>query len=177
MALFEVSYNWAMDNEDRGRQYKMVPDSPPGAYAISGINSFAYPQQFAAINVIPQAQRGPAVQNFYQTQFWNQWFGQLLSDDVAKRVFDSAVNMGPGTAVKLLQQAVNQIATTPVVVDGGWGPATVGAVNGCVAVALVGQFQQVRLAHYQAIVAKNPADAQYLGTEKSPGPWWIRATQ
>ena len=177
MADFLVSYNWAMDNEDRGRQYKMVPDAPPGAYAISGINSFAYPTQFAAINVIPQTQRGPAVQNFYQTQFWNTRFAQLLSDDIAKRVFDSAVNMGPGTAVKVLQTAINQIVTTPIAVDGGWGPNTVAAANGCVAVALVSQFQQARLAHYQAIVAANPADLKYLGTEKNPGPWWIRATQ
>lgn len=177
MADFLTAYNWMMDNEDRGRQYKMVPDAPPGAFAISGINSVAYPSQFAAINTIPQPQRGSAVQSFYQTEFWNTWFTQLLSDDVAKRVFDSAVNMGPGTAVKLLQQAINQIVTTPIAVDGGWGPATVGAANGCVAVALVGQFQQSRLAHYQAIVAKNPAASQYLGTEKSPGPWWTRATQ
>jgi hypothetical protein len=177
MADFVTAYNWMLDNEDRGRQYKMVPDAPPGAFAISGINSFAYPSQFAAINVIPQAQRGPVVQNFYQLQFWNQWFQQLLSDDVAKRVFDSAVNMGPGTAVKVLQTAVNQIVTTPIAVDGGWGPNTLASANSCVPLALVAQFQQARLAHYQAIVAANPADAQYLGTQKSPGPWWMRAIQ
>ena len=177
MADFLVSYNWMMDNEDRARQYKMVPDSPQGAFAISGVNSFAYPKQFAAINVLPQASRGPAIQSFYQTQFWNGWFDQLLSDDVAKRVFDAAVNTGPGTAVKLLQTAVNRTANSPLVVDGGWGPKTVAGVNGCVAAALVSQFQQVRLEHYQAIVAANPLDAKYLGTEKFPGPWWIRATQ
>jgi len=177
MALFEVSYNWMLDNEDRARQYKTVSDAPPGAFAISGINSYAYPSQFAAINSLPQTSRGPAIQSFYQTQFWNQWFGQLLSDDVAKRVFDEAVNAGPGTAVKVLQRAVNQIVTTPIAVDGGWGPNTLAAANGCVAVALVSQVQQARLAHYQDIVVKNPADAQYLGTESNPGPWWIRATQ
>jgi len=166
-----------MDNEDRGRQYKMVPDAPPGAFAISGINSVAYPSQFAAINTIPQPQRGSAVQSFYQTEFWNTWFTQLLSDDLAKRVFDSAVNMGPGTAVKLLQQAINEIVTTPIVVDGGWGPNTVASANSCVPIALIGRLQQARLAHYQAIVDRNPADAQYLGTAEHPGPWWTRATQ
>lgn len=177
MADFLVSYNWMMDNEDRARQYKTVPDPPPGSFAISGINSAAYPNQFAVINALAQSARGSEVQNFYQTQFWNQWFNQLLSDDVAKRVFDEAVNAGPGTAVKVLQQAVNQIVTTPIAVDGGWGPNTLAAVNGCVAVALVSQVQQARLAHYQAIVAANPSDAKYLGTQQNPGPWWIRATQ
>ncbi len=177
MADFLVSYNWMLDNEDRSRQYKRVPDTPAGAFAISGINSLAYPKQFAAIDILPQVSRGPAVQRFYQTEFWNPWISQLLSDDVAKRVFDSAVNTGPGTAVKLLQTAINEIAATPITVDGGWGPQTVRAANNCVAVALVSRFQHARLEHYQAIVAKNPDDAVYLGTADKPGPWWIRATQ
>lgn len=177
MASFEIAYNWTMDNEDRGRQYKTVPDAPPGAQAISGINSAAYPNQFAVINALAQTERGPEIQEFYQTQFWNQWFSQLLSDDVAKRVFDSAVNMGPGTAVKILQEAINVFKTPPLDVDGGWGPNTVAGANSVLSSALVPAFQQERLEHYKAIVAANPSDAKYLGTKQLPGPWWIRAVQ
>lgn len=177
MADFFTSYNWMMDNEDRGRVCAVVPDTPKGTKAISGINSGAYPTQYAAVAALPQNQRESAVQSFYQTEFWNQWYAQLLSDDLAKRVFDAAVNMGPGTAVKLLQQAINEIVTTPIVVDGGWGPNTVASANSCVPIALIGRLQQARLAHYQAIVDRNPADAQYLGTAEHPGPWWTRATQ
>lgn len=177
MASFEIAYNWMMDNEDRGRQYKTVPDAPPGAQAISGINSVAYPTLFAYINATPQSQRWSAVKDFYQKEFWNQWFSQLLSDDVAKRVFDAAVNMGPGTAVKILQEAINVFKTPALVVDGGWGPNTVAGANGVLSSALVTAFQQERLEHYKAIVASNPSDSKYLGTEQFPGPWWIRAVQ
>ena len=177
MADFLTSYNWMMDNEDRGRVCAVVPDTPLGTKAISGINSAAYPTQYAAVYSLPQSQREPAVQDFYKTEFWNKWYAQILSDDLAKRVFDAAVNMGPGTAVKLLQQAINEIVTTPITVDGGWGPNTVASANSCVPVALISRFQQTRLARYQAIVQKNPADAPYLGTAQHPGPWWIRATQ
>jgi lysozyme family protein len=159
-----------MDNEDRQRACKTVPDptaSDPNAQAISGINSAAYPGQFAAIEALPQTQRGPAVEQFYRMTFWNKWFDQLTSDDIAKRVLDAAVNMGPVTAVKILQQAVGSV------IDGTWGPNTVAAVNADD--NAVPEFQIARLAHYQQIVQNNPAEAHFLGDADNPGPWWMRA--
>jgi lysozyme family protein len=172
MASFDVAYNWMMDNEDRGRKYATVPDT--GGMAISGINSAAYPAQFSAINAQPQSTRGMYVENFYLTEFWNQWYAQLVSDEVAKRVFDAAVNMGPGTACKLLQIAVRTTAH-PIATDGEWGPDTVAAANDSNSESLVAVFQKTRLAHYQSIVASNPSDEKYLGTEEQPGPWWTRS--
>ena len=170
MADFFAAYNWMMNNEDRSRACAIVPDAPPGAHAISGINSAAYPSEYASIAAMPQNKRQSAVQSFYQDHFWNQWYARLNSDEVAKRVFDAAVNMGPGTAVKLLQQAAGSS------VDGAWGPITVGAANAVDSTTLVTSFQKVRLAHYQGIVQSNPTLASYLGTAQHPGPWWIRAT-
>lgn len=168
MADWDVCYNWVLDNEDAARAYAIVPDAPPGAHAISGINSAAYPLQFAKISALPPDQRGVEVENFYQAAFWNKWYAQLASDELAKRVFDVAVNMGPGTAVKLLQNAAGCAA------DGCWGPATLAAVN-AMGDFLVVPFKTARLAHYQAIVKRNPALAHYLGTAANPGPWWARA--
>ena len=163
LAVFLTAFNWAMDSEDSTRSYAIVPDV--GGDAISGINSAVFPSPFAIIAAIPQAQRGPAVATFYESTFWNRWFAQLVSDDVAKRVFDSAVNQGPGTAVRILQTALNTThsADTPssLDVDGAWGPLTVSAANYC-GDALVPYFQQVRIAAYKAIVAANPSDQQYL---------------
>ncbi|HUX43541.1 MAG TPA: glycosyl hydrolase 108 family protein [Terracidiphilus sp.] len=167
MASFNVAFSWMMDNEDAARKYATVPDT--GGMAISGINSAAYPSDFARINAMPQSLRGPAVADFYQQNFWNQWYAQIESDDVAKRVFDAAVNMGPGTACKLIQEAAGAVP------DGAWGPNTVAAINRCDADTLVTAFKQDRLNHYTAIVSTNPSDAKYLGTEEQPGPWWIRS--
>jgi lysozyme family protein len=110
MADWDTAYNWMMDNEDSTRACAQVPDSPPGAFAISGINSASYPAEFAAIAAAPQAEREPLVQQFYENKFWNQWYAQVISDDVGKRVFDFAVNGGSVASVRCLQQAVNAVA-------------------------------------------------------------------
>jgi lysozyme family protein len=158
-----------LDNEDARRQYATVSDT--GGFAISGINSAAYPIDFARINAIQQGLRGQAVAAFYQQNFWNQWYAQIASDDVAKRAFDAAVNMGPRTACKLIQEAAGAVP------DGAWGPNTVAAINRCDPAQLVASFKQDRLNYYVAIVEGNPSDEKYLGTEEQPGPWWIRATK
>jgi lysozyme family protein len=174
MADFDVAFQWAMQFEDPSMACAQVPDAAPAGvpgpcYAISGINSGAWPGQFASIAALPQGQRTAAVQAFYQASFWNNWFALVASDDVAKRVFDFSVNAGPGTAVKTLQQAVNALGGG-LTVDGGWGPLTLAATNGTNAAALVTAFIEARVAHYQAIVAANPADQVYLAG-------WLRRAQ
>ena len=166
MADWNTAYNWMMDNEDYPRACKQVPDpGPAGAgpcYAISGINSGAWPTQFAAIAAIQQDQRGPSVQQFYHDFFWNKWFEQVASDDVCKRVFDFAVNANGNAAVRCLQEAVNSLGGTQISEDGHWGPMTVSAVNAANPNALVAAFIAKRVTHYQAIAAANPDRAQYL---------------
>ena len=175
MADFHTDFEFMEDNEDRSRAYAIVPDDPPGAHAISGINSAAYPAEYAAIAALPQNQRGPAIENFYRVHFWNQFEAQL-PDVIAERVLDMAVNSGPGTAIRILQKAVNQVGG-PIVVDGGWGLATVAAANACNQEALLSAFRQTRLQRYKDISAAHPEKAKYLGTEQNKGPWWVRALQ
>lgn len=175
MADWNTAYNWMMDNEDFSRACKQVPDAGPGGagpcFAISGINSAAWPNQFASIAAIPQSDRSSAVQQFYHDNFWNQWFEQVASDEVCKRVFDFAVNGSSHQAVQCLQQAINSLSTngTPLKEDGGWGPITLAAVNAADPDALVAAFKAKRVAHYQAIASADPSKAQYLG------PWTARA--
>jgi lysozyme family protein len=168
--MFQDAFNFMMENEDATRAYKTVPDAPPGAMAISGINSFAFPNQFKVINAVAQAERGPAIEQFYQIIFWNKWFDALTSIDLASRVFDAAVNMGPVEAVKLLQKAVNSIVPNTLIDDGEWGPNTVKQANNISsAINVVNAFKNTRAQHYKDIVAKNPADEKYLNN------WLARA--
>jgi hypothetical protein len=172
MANWNTTYNWMMDEEDAQRACEQVPDASPGGvagpcFAISGINSGAWPEEFAAIEALPQGERKPLVKQFYENHFWNKWYAQLVSDEVCKRVFDFAVNGGSGAAVRCLQQAVNSLAGTgwaQLVDDGDWGPITVDSVNSADPVALVAAFQAQRISHYKAIVAANPSKAIYLAT-------------
>lgn len=166
MANFITAFQWMIQNEDAQQACAVVPDATPmGAagpcYAISGINSGSWPGEYAAIEALPQGSRLQAVQGFYQQHFWNNWFTQMVSDELAKRVFDFSVNGGAGTAVQTLQKAVNALGGS-LTVDGGWGPMTLAAVNAADQAALVTAFINARVAHYQAIAAANPADGQYL---------------
>ena len=163
MSSFDVAFQFLMDNEDAARAYAVVPDAPPGAHAISGINSAAFPGEFEAIAAIAQNERALAVEQFYERNFWNQWYAQLTSDEVAKRVFDAAVNAGSVAAVKCLQRSCNSFPIqVPLIEDGGWGPLTVAKANILNPDSLVTAFQQARIAHYKAIIAANPADAVYF---------------
>jgi len=169
MANWQVAFDWMMDNEDAARACATVRDACPEGitgpcFAISGINSGAWPDQYTAIAALDDPDdREILVKEFYEDHFWNPWYSQLTSDDVAKRVFDAAVNMGEETAVKLLQQAVNSFHVgNPLTVDGGWGPNTLTAVNAVNPATLVAAFKNARCAHYEAIVAANPAKAKFL---------------
>ncbi len=164
MANFEVDYQFMIANEDRTQAHACVPDSCPlgcagPCYAISGVNSGAFPKQFAIIAALPQAQRGPAVEQFYQEEFFNKYEAQL-SDQVAERVLDTMVNNGPMTGVRLLQEAVNTLGGA-LAVDGAWGAKTVAASNACDQGELVTAFQARRAALYRAIVTAHPEDAAY----------------
>jgi hypothetical protein len=164
MADFQTCYTFMEDNEDSQNLHKQVTDRcPPGClgpcYAISGINSGAFPKQFAAIAALPQASRGPAVQQFYQGEFWNRWLGALLSTPLGMRVFDACVNQGQRTGVEELQQAVNSVnaAGSQIEEDGAWGSVTEAAANACDPDVLLAAFQAIRYAHYQEHDAGNPA--------------------
>ena len=178
-ADFLTCYGWMIVNENGVPAFGVNPDvCPQGCsgpcFAIAGINSGEFPAEYAAILAIPQVQRGPAVQSFYETNFWNRWYAQLATNDVAKRVFDQAVNGGGGTAVRLLQVAINSLQpplADVIAVDGAWGPATVAAANSCDQMSLVKSFIAVRCAHYRSIYAANPGKF----TEAELDSWLERA--
>jgi lysozyme family protein len=170
MADWNTAYNWMMNNEDSTRAFAQVPDPCPAGvagpcYAIGGVNSGAWPGEYAAIAAADQTDRQPLVQQFYENHFWDNWYAQLNSDELCKRVFDFAVNGGTGASVRCLQRAVNGLAaagTAPIAEDGGWGPATVGAVNAADPAALVTAFQDARVAFYESLAAADPNKAKYL---------------
>ena len=175
MASFEIAYNWMLSNEDAADLHAIVPDKCPKGctllhcFAISGINSGAWPSEYAVIANTPQVDRGPLVEAFYQAHFWSDWFDDLTSDEVAKRVFDASVNMGSVAAVRCLQQAISTIEDRApgnedfnLSIDGVWGQITVREANDTGPGELVSEFQQARVAHYQAIAAAKPALAHYL---------------
>ena len=149
---FITALDFTMAFEDPKCACAVVPDV--GGYAISGINSSSFPSEYATIAAASPSARAPMVKDFYHDHFWNSWLEGLADIELQKRVFDASVNMGAGTAVKLLQKALS------LAVDGVWGPKTLAAANS--SSGAVAAFINARTAHYEDIVAKNPASAKYL---------------
>ena len=159
----KLIYAFVMSNEDPEYQYAAVADptkADPGAQAISGINSAAFPEQFAAIQAISQSGRGPAVEQFYEAQYCTPDI-LALPDDVAVRVVDAEVNEGDGAGIRALQQAVNALLGdlgVPLAEDGILGPLTVAAAGEADTEALVWAFKVYRILGY----AKLSLSAQML---------------
>ena len=187
MADFDYCFAFVLSNEDHTPpRYEDEPDAPGsyavvngvrvwnGARAISGVNSHAWPAQYAAIAAVQQDQRGSAVAAFYRQNFWNQRLVSLVSASIAAVVMDACVNEGPEPGVHLLQEAVNDCNPTGghmLNEDGQLGPATVAAANTCDPVKLLAAFMDARQARYRALVDTNPADSSYLAG------WLARASK
>lgn len=164
MSQFPEALAYLLKFEDSRLTYATTSDNR--GQVIAGVNSAAFPQQFAFINSLPIDQRAQAVAGFYLSEFWKPLhLGGIESQDVANRVLDAAVNMGPGTAVKLLQSAVNRLFTSQaqsIAEDGRMGPLTLGAVNSRDADEVLAAFRAERSDYYRDLVAKNPDSAPYL---------------
>jgi len=156
MASFDIAFDWLLDSEDPKREYLSVPDAPPGAHAISGINSYSFPTAFNRIAAQTQSMRAPLVKSFYETYFWK--YGSIESDEIAKRVFDMAVNAGSHVAIKLIQQALGATVDR----DGILGVETLAAINAAPPAELVAAFQRARKCFYESIAAKNLENQKYL---------------
>jgi len=169
MADFQPAFDFIMQSEDAQRKYQTVSDptkDDPTAQAISGINSAAWPEDFAKIAEIePEQDRAARVEGFYLLRFWDPLQLDALSNqDLANRVLDSAVNQGAGTAIKILQQALNHLEdvdsldthTAPeyLAVDGAMGPLTIVAANEC-GIGLLAAFRDYRCMAYRRIGGPN----------------------
>ena len=119
----------------------------------------------------------PMARYIYQKGYWDK----LRLDDVhaldvnvAYEVFDTAVNMGIGTAGKLLQRALNALNNAEklykdIAVDGAVGPATIAALKayldipkGYIRPNLIKALNCLQGARYIEIVEKREASEVFL---------------
>lgn len=86
--------------------------------------------------------------------YWQKYgYGNLLPA-IAGKVYDIAINEGPGTAAHCLQRAVRACGST-LVDDGIMGSGTVAAANHCVAACLIVGLRAEIAAHYREHAPSN----------------------
>src|SRR5690606_20143010 len=95
----------------------------PGGETKWGISRRSYPELDIA-----SLTREDAIATYYRDWWQRDGYDRLQDGAVATKLLDMAVNMGPATAHKLLQEALVFLGFA-VDVDGIIGPQTIGAAN------------------------------------------------
>jgi len=90
----------------------------------------------------------------YRQDYWH--FDGIHDQGIATKIFDLAVNMGVGSAVRMAQRVLSEHA------DGIYGPATEAAINGADPVLLMNQLCQAAADRYHAIVDRCPGDTKFI---------------
>ena len=108
------------------------------------------------------------VAEFYRANFWRPFERLGLPERLTGKLFDTAVNVGPGRAAKLLQTAVNNLGVVvKLAVDGAIGPRTLDALA-LILDAPAGEsrvlavYAAAQAEHYRAIVRAKPSQAKFL---------------
>ena len=98
----------------------------------------------------------------YRTEFWDRYgYGRLADVDVAAKVFDLAVNMGPVQAHRCLQRACRACGEH-IADDGVLGPLTRDTTNSIAAARLLPALRAEAAGLYRLLVAQQPVRAKWL---------------
>lgn len=85
------------------------------------------------------------VSPLYKRKYWDKVAGDELPAGIDYCCFDTAINSGPGRAIKLLQGCVG------ATVDGSLGPKTLAAVKAANQAELVRDYAQARMAFLKSL--------------------------
>lgn len=108
------------------------------------------------------------VADFYQRHFWQPFESLGASRRIRAKLFDTAVNVGVGGAVKMLQRAINQFGlAAPLMADGAIGPKTragfaLSAEGPGAEDSFLEAFCREQAAHYRRIVGRNPGQGKFF---------------
>ncbi len=97
---------------------------------------------------------------YYQEHYWKPLYSQIVSQDVADKVFDLGVLFGVGEAVKVLQ-IVLQTGVPSTTIDGDFGPETLSAVNQIDPTSLLNAYKTAMVTYMLRIVTNKPNLRQF----------------
>ena len=95
----------------------------------------------------------------YKEHYWVKNKVESLSEELRHIYFDMCVNQGRGTAVKILQRAINAKGGN-LKVDGGFGSGTKAALDKYT--PELERCRMYRVKHYMDIVARKPEQERFL---------------
>lgn len=137
-----------------------------GGKTIYGISRNNFPNAFDSVmqsynagNIDEAKQKA---KTFYEAKFWNPLYDQINKSNVQFRLFDFGVNAGKNTAVKLLQQTLNNNHFRNVLdEDGIFGTKSLLAINAADD-NLYDFYNATIESFYRNLVSKNENDEKFL---------------
>lgn len=139
MARFEEAIDYLLQNEGGKVENKL----DPGGRTNFGICQKFYPAK--DVFLLTRDEAG----EWYRTHFWNISMDGIKGQRIATKLLDSQVNLGTGTANKMIQRIVG---STP---DGILGLSTVGMINLATEDALLARFIYLIKLRYRDLESKN----------------------
>ena len=102
--------------------------------------------------------------DLYKSQWWDKYsYGNIPSQILATKIFDTSVNVGSRQCHKFLQRALNAVnGNQNVTVDGMVGPQTMGAVVEANQVGVLSAFRSEQAGFYRLICQVRPANKKFL---------------
>ena len=128
----------------------------PGGETKYGISKKSYPHMDIENLTLDQAKE------IYYKDWWIRYrINEIKDVQVATKVLDVLVNVGPRTGISILQRALHAAGEVDVVVDGIVGPKTIQATNRANPDMLLGALRAEQANHYRGLVKTNPALAKF----------------
>ena len=158
MAEFEPAIEFAAPHEFNAYRHYTNWASDPGGATNWGITQKTLDSVLSRYPGFPKAVGDltwEQAKQIYCGEYWPTW-APLNSQQLATKCFDIAVNLGVGTAIRYLQDAVG------VVVDGHFGPVTLQAVQAADVAQTLSVLCSHLASHYRAWVAEEPQRDEYL---------------
>lgn len=162
MADRHQAFLFVMSHEDPKLTGVVVTDDDGGKTRF-GVDSKSNPQALSdGFYTLPTDQALLYAENVFIARYWNPVAGDQISNQrVANQFVDLCFNSGDTEAIKLLQRSANRHLSTPISVDGKFGPHTLGAVNDCCvtdAAILLDTIKAQAVVFYQLLVQENPQE-------------------
>ena len=129
----------------------------PGGETKYGISKRSYPHLD-----IKNLTRDQAIE-IYHRDWWDKYrYGDIKDQDVATKVFDLSVNMGPSQAHRILQRAVNFVSNAGLKVDGILGPKTFAATNAANPAKVLQVIRYKAAEYYHSLARKRKESREFL---------------
>lgn len=154
-------------NNERFRKSVEVILTHEGGYVhdpndLGGETNFGISKQSYPNVDIKKLTKEKAMEIYYRDWWVKYKYGDVRDLDVAIKVFDLAVNMGPTSAHRILQKAVNFVSDGSLKIDGVLGPLTLGATNRADPQKLQQALRFYAAEYYHALAKARPANRGFL---------------